>query len=87
MFNSKKGVSIIERMPPDCVLSETDGPFVTIGSRVAAPNDVTIVEEKLTEVWNVGADQVRRRIEANFRRILEPIKLGYTVAARKAPHR
>ncbi len=76
MFTSKKGFSIVGRMPPDRVLTETDGPFVTIGSRIAAPTDVAVIEKKLAEMWSVPADDVRKRIDANFKRILEPINLA-----------
>jgi TatD DNase family protein len=39
MLNTKKGRSFIERMPPERVLTESDGPFARVDERPAMPWD------------------------------------------------
>ena len=69
MVRSKKGQTLIARMRRDRVLTETDGPFVTVGKRPARPVDVTPVVGHLADVWNCSADEAGDIVMANFNRI------------------
>lgn len=74
MFRSERGRSIVSRIPPDRVLTESDGPFIKVGTRQIVPADVRIVEESLSEVWHTEVGLVRRTITLNFQRLIEPLK-------------
>jgi TatD DNase family protein len=74
MFNSPKGRRIIELLPPDRVLTETDGPFVKVGNRFAYPSDVAIVEEQLVAVWQMKRFEVSAKIRNNFFEVIRPIQ-------------
>lgn len=43
MMRSANGRRIADLLPPDRVLTETDGPFVQVGGRQARPADVATV--------------------------------------------
>src|SRR5690606_27806319 len=52
MLASKKGRSVLETVPRERVLTETDGPYVKVGKRAAMPSDVRQIIEGIAEVWN-----------------------------------
>jgi TatD DNase family protein len=66
MVRSARGRSIIERLPVERILTETDGPYVAIGSRPAVPTDVKLVEGFLTQVWQMEPIAVRKRLMKNL---------------------
>lgn len=70
MVRSKSGQALIERMDPDRVLTETDGPFVTLGKHPATPPDVSVAVRYLAEVWRMDEDEAARRILSTLRRVL-----------------
>jgi TatD DNase family protein len=74
MTASPNGQKVIARLPPDRVLTETDAPFVKIGTRVAEPMDVSLVEDYLVSQWKMKKDEVRIRIKENFLAIVRPIR-------------
>lgn len=67
MLRSRNGKSIIERLPPDRVLTETDGPFVMVERRPALPMDVTLVEHYLAQLWQRPVEEVRQQVRQNLR--------------------
>jgi len=75
MVASPNGQKIIGRLPPDRILTETDGPFVMVGDRAAEPMDVTLVEAYLASLWRTTAMEVRRRVKENFLAIVRPVRL------------
>lgn len=74
MVNSPNGKKIIEALPRDRVLTETDGPFVKIGARSATPSDVSLVEDYLTSVWQMERYEVTAKIKTNFLQLIRPIQ-------------
>lgn len=76
MMNSAKGKQIIDRIPPDQLLTETDGPYVSIGRNKACPWDVVQVEKYLSQVWAVPHEEVRKRIWSNFSQMLSRLGLA-----------
>lgn len=70
MAGSPRGRSLIAKMAPDRVITETDGPFVQIRNRVARPVDVRQVLTILASIWQVDEDEARLNVLANFRRLL-----------------
>lgn len=74
MIQSAKGRTIVESIPRERILTETDGPFVQIGNRPASPPDVHSVLTYLAELWGLKVEEVEQVIWQNFQRILQPIK-------------
>lgn len=73
MVKSKKGQKIIERIPPERILTETDGPYVKIKGRPAEPGDVILVIEYLEDVWNTSLEKVEKKIHQNFNMLIKRI--------------
>lgn len=74
MVNSPNGRKIIDVIPPDRVLTESDGPFVKVGNRSALPADVALVEQHLATVWQKKASEVSGKIRENFLEALRSIQ-------------
>lgn len=70
MVRSNKGRSIIQRMPLERVLTESDGPFVSINNRPANPASVNQTLNGLADIWGIAAEEARERVITNFRRLL-----------------
>jgi len=75
MTLSPNGQKIISRIPPERLLTETDGPFVKIRGRIVEPQDINIVEKYLSSVWSTSESDVRAIIRANFMKILRPVRV------------
>ena len=73
MIKTKKGHKIIERIPPERILTETDGPYVKIKGRPAEPGDVILVMEYLKDVWNTSLEKVEKKIHQNFNMLIKRI--------------
>lgn len=71
MSRSERGRRLVARMPRDQVLTESDGPFVLVGSRAAYPSDVPQVVVELARIWDVDPDQAKVMVRSNFQRLLQ----------------
>lgn len=69
MTLSKSGLRIIERIPTDRILLETDGPFCKFEGRPAIPSDTAAVCSKLGELWSMSSADVTAVVDANFNRL------------------
>lgn len=67
MVRSIRGRSIIERLPRDRVLTETDGPYITVRGRPALPTDVAVPQSHLAELWGCSILEVKTQIARNLR--------------------
>jgi TatD DNase family protein len=74
MLMSKKGRDLIERIPSERVLSESDGPFINVRGRAIIPADIRLVEDGLAKLWGGTAASARSTVANNFRRMMEPVK-------------
>jgi TatD DNase family protein len=74
MVLSTKGLSTVQRIPAERMLTESDGPFVKVGTRTIVPSDVQLVERALTKIWSTDQAGVRNTIMANFRRLIQPLQ-------------
>ncbi|WP_237388007.1 Qat anti-phage system TatD family nuclease QatD [Xenorhabdus sp. Sc-CR9] len=70
MLSSKKGRNIIELIPNDRILTETDGPFATFYGKHLLPWDVDKAIVGISKIWNCEPEFVENKIEENFRKIL-----------------
>lgn len=73
MTVSANGRRIIEALPQDRVLTESDGPFGKVSGTPCSPWEVTMVESFLGKLWSKTVDQVRAIVWQNFRRSLSPV--------------
>jgi TatD DNase family protein len=85
MTSSEKGRAIIEQIPRDRVLTETDGPFIKIESRQIVPGDIQIAEDALAEIWGTDSSVVRNTVMQNFQRLMEPLRQSKGIEAGGRP--
>lgn len=71
---SKKGKATIARIPPEKTLTESDGPFIRVGSRTIVPADIRLAEDALAEIWGTDASAVRKVVADNFKRLIVPLR-------------
>lgn len=71
MLNSKNGKKIIEKIPDNQFLLESDGPFVKLNNKIFQPSDMNIIVRKLSEQKNIPLPELKNRLYRNFRQLLE----------------
>ena len=76
MIHSKNGQKIIERIPADRILTETDGPYVMAKGKPAEPKDVRFVLEHLKIIWNKSFEEIDQTIQENFNKIIREIAIS-----------
>lgn len=69
MLRSKNGQRIIAAIPPDRVVTETDGPYSKVGGRPSEPSDIPAVVLGLARAWGQDVEQVRARVFDNMAQI------------------
>jgi TatD DNase family protein len=74
MVRSKKGRQLVERIPKNRALTESDGPHLLMGRRPAEPADVTHVLRYLAQTWSASHQEAERQVRANLDDIIEPIR-------------
>jgi len=74
MVKSRKCIEIIKRIPLKQILTESDGPFITIKGRNSLPTDIKFVLEKLAILLNLNKQEVKSQIDKNFERIISIIR-------------
>jgi len=67
MLRTKGGRQLVEVMPPDRVLTESDGPFVQHKERAAMPWDVEVALRELSQIWHLSSSEAEVRLFANLR--------------------
>ena len=70
MAGGRRFASVINRIPRDRVLLETDGPFVSLDERPASPPDVRVVVTRLASLWGVPPSRAETTLYGNFARLL-----------------
>ncbi len=73
MINSESGKKIIQRIPKDKLLTETDGPFIKIDHRPIKPGEVFEVYKYFSLIWNKPLFEVEHLISKNFKKLLSNI--------------
>jgi len=66
MTRSNSGNRIIERIPRDRLLTETDGPFVKVNELPAMPRDVQGVIDYLANSWRQPHDAIQHLVDHNL---------------------
>lgn len=62
MLRSRNGRRIIDALPRERVVTETDAPYTKVGSRPSEPRDVPDVVAGLARAWDVTPDEARDSI-------------------------
>lgn len=70
MISTKNGNSLVSHIPPNRVLTETDGPFVKLRGRNILPWDVGIAVKKLADIWDASFEEAQEHIKDNLRNLL-----------------
>jgi TatD DNase family protein len=66
MAESVRGRRLISIIPKERLLSESDGPYVRVGSKAASPKHIGVVHETVASIWNTSPEEVETQILANF---------------------
>lgn len=66
MLESEQRRDLVDSLPRDLVLTETDGPFVRIGEAVTKPKDVVKTIEGLASLWKTDEPNVIASIKENL---------------------
>lgn len=75
MIVSSNGQKIIDLVPPERILTETDGPFVKSFGKNVEPRNVIEVEQYLASLWSTESLKVRMKVRENFLRLVSPLKV------------
>jgi TatD DNase family protein len=71
MLVSESARRRIREIPMERLLTETDGPFVSVGDRGAEPPDVLQVLDGLAHLHDMETQEIRALVFSNFRSVLE----------------
>ena len=74
MVRSKTGRIIIDRIPLDRILTESDGPHIHLKSQPVRPSNIKGILEVLGDIWGVSFQEADRQVWANFMKLLVPIR-------------
>jgi TatD DNase family protein len=66
MIAAKSSAPLLKLLPRDRVLTETDGPFVTVGKKPSTPIHVISVARHLAARWQATEDEARGILASNF---------------------
>lgn len=69
MLLSKRGKALVGQMPPERVLTESDGPFAQVGGTAVLPWQVEEAVTVLADIWSIKADQVEQLMHRNLREL------------------
>lgn len=67
MLHNERHTSMVQEIPLDRLLTETDGPFTSVGERCSNPSDVALVVEALGRLYQIPAKQVAKSVRDNLR--------------------
>lgn len=70
MLAGKKGRALVEHMPRDRVLTETDGPFTQVAGQTAYPWHVEKAIEALAMVWSTPYQDTQEQIYQNLKHLV-----------------
>jgi len=71
MLDNARHAPMVQAIPLDRMLTETDGPFTHTGERPSQPSDVAVLVEALGRLHGLPAAEVASAIRANLQALLE----------------
>lgn len=75
MLASPRGRDLIALVPPDRILTETDGPFSLEAGQPQLPGNVTKTTSQLARLWAVTNFEASFQVESNLRALLHGAKV------------
>ena len=76
MLVSSRGRAIASEIPREYILTETDGPFASVGSRPLQPADSWIAVKELSRIWDVDMNEVEQQLRSNLRNLTTQLNLN-----------
>lgn len=73
MINSINGKKIIDAIPKNRLLTESDGPFIYVNNAPIKPMNIIVVLEYLSKLWGESIDKVDRQLNDNFDNLINKI--------------
>lgn len=73
MIKAKNGQKIIERIPSNRILTETDGPYIKIKGIPVQPKDTKLIIEYLKAIWDKSFEEIDDIIQNNFKTLISYI--------------
>lgn len=70
MTRTKKGRQLIELIPRDRLLTESDGPFVQFDGLPSYPWSVEVVHNELASMWRCTPEEVTQQLRGNFESLI-----------------
>jgi TatD DNase family protein len=70
MCQSKSGRETIAAIPLDRLLTESDGPFLSVRGLNSHPRDIRRVVSSIAEIHGCGAERVKEQVWGNFLRLV-----------------
>lgn len=74
MIRSKNGRNIIDRIPLNRILTESDGPHIQLRNQPVRPSNIKIILEALRDIWGMSFQEVDEQVWSNFMKLLVPIR-------------
>jgi len=71
MLKSKRSIEMVECIPKDRILTESDGPFAKVSGKPLMPWDVESAVIDLSRIWNVTPSNAQEILYSNFRALIE----------------
>lgn len=74
MTQSENGKKIINKIPIQNLLTETDGPFVKRDNKIMKPTDINVIINEIAKIKCLSNKDVENAISNNFRILINKIK-------------
>lgn len=74
MIKSKNGQEIINRIPKEKILTESDGPFIERNNQAIKPKNIKEVHSYLSIIWNMPEEEIEKLIRRNFDTLISRLK-------------
>ena len=71
MLKSSKGRKLVELMPAERVITETDAPFAQVAGSPLMPWDVKLTYPTLAEIWQCRVDDIPKKLSRNLKALLD----------------
>ncbi len=75
MLRSAKGLRLLELMPRDRVLTESDGPFAQDRGVPIRPWEIDVAVGVIAEVWGTTIAGASQQLDENFKRLTSAARL------------
>ena len=70
MISTKKGIDLINAMPQERILTETDAPFTFDASITTREKSIRLTVKQLSLLWHIPFQEAKKKIYDNFRILL-----------------